>query len=184
VDRTVFVWVVEHRVAALSPIFLALSVLGYAGLLWIALAPLAAKRAGLPLTRTVAATAAAVWSADLVTLLIKTIADRPRPFAVVEEADPLLGGTVASSFPSGHAATSFAGAVVLSYVLPRAAPAFVALALAVSFSRVYVGVHYPGDVLAGALIGCAFAVLGVLLLRAPRSPSRIRRRSEALRRAG
>jgi undecaprenyl-diphosphatase len=103
-------------------------------------------------------TAATVWLADLLAIALKAATDRPRPSEVVPEADPLLGGTVGTSLPSGHAATSFAGAVVLALLVRRAVPALVVLALAISFSRVYVGVHYPFDVLAGAALGAAVAL--------------------------
>jgi undecaprenyl-diphosphatase len=59
------------------------------------------------------------------------------------------------SLPSGHAATAFAGATVLSLVWPRWSLALYALALAIGASRVYVGVHYPFDILTGALLGTA-----------------------------
>jgi undecaprenyl-diphosphatase len=93
--------------------------------------------------------------------------------------DPLIGATVGQSMPSGHAATSFAGAVILTYLLPRGAPLFFLLAAAIAFSRVYVGVHYMSDVLVGALLGAAVGLLGIGLLRLLRRTSRARRRSEA-----
>ena len=183
-DRAVFVWVVEHRAGPLDPVFVGLGVVGYAGLLWLALAALVVLRAGRPPFRTLAAAAIAVWGADLATLAIKAAVGRPRPFETVPEADPLLAGTVGSSFPSGHAATSFAGAVILSYLVPRAAPALLALAFAVAFSRVYVGVHYPADVLAGAALGCVAGLAGTRLVRAPRSPGRGRPQRGGVRRGG
>lgn len=78
-----------------------------------------------------------------------------------------------SSFPSGHAATSFACATVLSVLVPRAAPAFLVLAAAIAYSRLYVGVHWPLDVLAGAALGVATSLL---LLAATRRRSGGRRR--------
>ena len=163
----------------LDPVFVALSIVGYAGLVWVALAPaiaLATRRPVLGLTLT---TAAAVWSADIAATLLKRVFDRPRPFEALTDADPLLGATLGASMPSGHAATSFAGAVVLSALVRRWAPAFFVLATAIAFSRVYVGVHYPLDVLAGAFLGAAFgAAVAVLVLRTPRRTSVAPRRSE------
>jgi undecaprenyl-diphosphatase len=116
-------------------------------------------------------TAACVWGADLTATVLKSVVDRPRPYRVLPEAEPLLRGDVGSSFPSGHAATSFAGALVLAYLVRRAVPALLVLAAAVAFSRVYVGVHYPLDVLGGAALGSAAALLAVAALRLRRPTS-------------
>jgi membrane-associated phospholipid phosphatase len=131
-----------------------------------------------------ALTAATVWAADLIALVLKTTVDRQRPYETVTEIDPLLRAAVGNSFPSGHAATSFAGAVLLGHFFPRALPALLALAALVAVSRVYIGVHYPLDVLGGAALGAAvgLAVLGALRLR--RRISADRRRSGAAQRAG
>jgi undecaprenyl-diphosphatase len=70
---------------------------------------------------------------------------------------------------------SFAGATVLSALVPRAAPAFYVLAAAIGYSRLYVGVHWPLDVIAGAVLG---VVTALLLLAA------VRRRSARRPQAG
>ena len=127
--------------------------------------------------KTTLLTAACVWTADLLAIAIKAMTDRPRPFETVPEADPLLAGTVGNSLPSGHAATSFAGFFLLALFAGRARPVLFALAVLISFSRVYVGVHYPLDVVAGAALGTAVALALVLLLRAPPRLSAARRRS-------
>ena len=163
-DRGAYVWVTENRLGWLDPVFVALTIAGYAGLLWVALAIALAIRTRRRLATVVATTAATVWSVDLFVPVVKEAFDRPRPFETVPEADPLVGYTLGDSFPSGHAATSFAGAVVLALLVRRALPLLFALAAAVAFSRAYVGVHYPGDVLAGALLGTAWALAGWALL--------------------
>lgn len=184
-DRSVFLWVVEHRVGWLDPIFVALSVIGYFGLVWIALAVFLAYVGPRSLRFSVALTAACVWSADLVSLGLKALVQRPRPFETIPRADPLLGGaTIGQSMPSGHAATSFAGAVVLTYLFPRSAPYVFLLAVAIAFSRVYVGVHYPSDVLAGAALGACVGLAGVLVVRPRRPTSEARRRSEGAPKTG
>jgi undecaprenyl-diphosphatase len=124
--------------------------------------------------------AGTVWAADLISLVLKSTVDRQRPYETLAEADPLLRASVGNSFPSGHAATSFAGAVILAYLLPRALPALLVLATLVAVSRVYVGVHYPLDILAGAALGALVAgiVMAALRLR-PRISAGRRRSSQA-----
>jgi undecaprenyl-diphosphatase len=176
--------VVEHRAGPLDPVFVALSVIGYAGLAWVALAPLLAIAARKPILATTALTALSVWTADLIATGLKAAVDRPRPFEVVPEADRLMGATVGTSFPSGHAATSAAGAVALALLVRRFIPALALLAAAIAFSRIYVGVHYPLDVVAGAALGAAVALAVWTLVRALRMPAEARRRSARVRPPG
>jgi membrane-associated phospholipid phosphatase len=68
---------------------------------------------------------------------------------------------VTHSMPSGHTASAFAFATAVGQVLPRDALALRALAAAVGYSRVHTGVHYPGDVVLGALLGSSCAQLTV-----------------------
>jgi undecaprenyl-diphosphatase len=122
-------------------------------------------------------TAATVWSADLLAVLLKEVVDRDRPYVVLPEAEPLLRWDASASFPSGHAATSAAGAIVIAYLIGARAWSLGILAAAVAFSRVYIGVHYPLDVVAGAALGAAVALVAIVLLRRLRPTSAGRRRS-------
>jgi undecaprenyl-diphosphatase len=89
---------------------------------------------------------------------LKALFDVERPSMRYAEPKPLVPAPHDASFPSGHAATSFAAATVLSFARPRWAPAFYLLALAIGFSRVYDGVHYPLDIVGGAVFGVAVAL--------------------------
>jgi undecaprenyl-diphosphatase len=122
---------------------------------------------------TVVAIALADWTATA----LKAIVDRPRPFVRDPEPKVLVPRPHDASFPSGHAATSFAAATILSFAFPKAAPAFFILAAAVAYSRVYVGVHYPLDVIAGAALGAAVAI-------ALRQLVKVRQRSQRATRTG
>jgi undecaprenyl-diphosphatase len=183
-DRDLFTWVVEHRSQPFDWLFVALSAAGQVSLLWIVLAPILAFLARRPPLFTTLVTAATVWTADLLATLLKTLVDRQRPYEVIPEADPLLRWDVAGSFPSGHAATSVAGAVVLAYLLGRWGLWLGLLAAAVAFSRVYVGVHYPLDVLAGAALGAGVGLLAIAVVRRLRPTSAGPRRSGAARPEG
>jgi undecaprenyl-diphosphatase len=128
---------------------------GRLGLVWVVLACILAlvwKRYAV-----VVFTVVAVAVSDWASYGIKAIFDVERPSMRYAEPKPLVHPPHDASFPSGHAATSFAAATVLSFARPRWAPAFYLFALAIGFSRVYVGVHYPLDILGGAVLGVGVA---------------------------
>jgi undecaprenyl-diphosphatase len=130
--------------------------------LWIVIALVlcAAYRRWGVLAMTVIAVVVADWSA----MGLKALIDRPRPPLRYAEPKTLVHVPHDASFPSGHAATSFAAATMLSFAFPRFAPFLYVLAAAVAFSRVYVGVHYPLDVIGGAFLGVLVAAAVRLLV--------------------
>jgi undecaprenyl-diphosphatase len=100
--------------------------------------------------------------------VISSVWNRPRPFvAHSDTVHVLLAYSRDASFPSDHAAAGFAIATALLIVHRRWGVAALAAAAIMSYARVFVGVHYPGDVLAGALIGIA---VGWALMRWGRPP--------------
>lgn len=156
VDSAVLLWVQAHlRVPVLDRVVSAYTTLGNAGALFLLLA---AVLLCVPKTRRAGVTALVAMAMGFVgtNLILKHLVARPRPFvelagltALVTESDP-------NSFPSGHTTAAFAFAVALWPNVPRRWMAWAGLCAAVlmAFSRLYVGVHYPSDVLAGALMGC------------------------------
>jgi decaprenylphosphoryl-5-phosphoribose phosphatase len=94
-----------------------------------------------------------------VNYVVKVIVRRPRP--VLEGLPPLGGAPSSLSFPSGHATSCFACATAMTRIAPEAAILFV-LAAAISIGRPYLGMHYPSDVLAGALLGVGLGLVAPL----------------------
>ena len=114
---------------------------------------------------TAVAVGASLVLADLASSGIKEAVDRPRP----PRADPGFDAAVAvppsPSFPSGHATTTFACAVAIAVLVPKLRWPALGLALTVGVARVYLGVHYTLDVLAGAALGGVIGLAVALLVR-------------------
>jgi undecaprenyl-diphosphatase len=92
---------------------------------------------------------------DLSAHFLRQAVDRPRPWRRYALPHTLVPAPKDPSFPSGHTTIAFACATVLTFLQPRLGVPLFLLAAAIGFSRIYVGVHYPLDVLGGAVLGVA-----------------------------
>jgi undecaprenyl-diphosphatase len=97
-------------------------------------------------------------------LTLKPLIARPRPFILREEIELIISAPSGFSFPSGHTASSFAAAIGLFIYHKKLGIAALIWATLVAFSRLYMYVHYPTDILAGIVMGIICAVIGMLLV--------------------
>lgn len=124
-------------------------------------------------TRIMRRVAPVLWLASAtVEFPLKSLFRRQRPYTQVAQAVLVGAPPQRHSFPSGHAAAAFAGAWLLSNHYPRWRWPFYGLAWLVAFCRIYLGVHYPSDVVVGGLTGVGLAAFYQLLL----DKRRLRRR--------
>lgn len=158
-DGGVLLWIQEYvRNDFLTPLMIFITTLGDAGMIWIGIAIvlLCFKK-----TRNVGLLVGFSLIGSLVVnnIILKNLVARIRPYEVVEGLSILIEKPGEFSFPSGHTGSSFAAGVILFLACPKkyGIPALV-LAFLISISRMYVGVHYPTDVLGGMVTGTIIAV--------------------------
>jgi undecaprenyl-diphosphatase len=158
-DASVFHWIVAHRSPLLNQPMI---VLGHGGALVWGLGALGLafviRRRSPGLFQVALAVGLAALLADFAT---KPLISRHRPFVSFTDIEVMAKLQRSGSFPSTHAAGAFAAAFGFSRVLPEARVAFWILAALVAYARVYLGVHYPIDVIGGALIGLAAAAFAI-----------------------
>ena len=153
------------RMPVLNEIMCFITRLGDKGYIWIAFAIVMllfkrTRRAG-------AVCAAALLLSLLVTnITLKNIIQRIRPYEVINSLKILVDAEHSFSFPSGHSSSSLAAGWAMFRTLPKkwGVPAL-ALGIVIALSRMYVGVHYPTDVLGGVIIGVTVAELAILICR-------------------
>lgn len=138
--------------------------LGNAGIIWIVLAVVLLI---LPKTRKTGIIVVAALLADLVlcNLILKNLVARVRPYDVNTAIAILIKKPLDFSFPSGHTAASFAAMTALFLAkMKKAWIAALVLAVLIAFSRLYFYVHYPTDVLGGAVVGILSGIIGYAIV--------------------
>lgn len=160
IDVSILLFIQEHiRMDWMDGIWKFITFLGDAGWFWIALGivlliPKKTRKVGLM------ALLALGLGALITNVTLKPLIARTRPFDLVEAIVPLVDRPHDFSFPSGHTCASFACAWVYYRMLPKkyGVPAVILAAL-IGGSRLYMGVHYPTDVLGGFLVGMISAMV-------------------------
>ncbi len=154
IDESILLFIQEYiRQDWMDEFWTTITHLGDGGIFWIILAlilliPKQTRRAG-------AAALLAMGIGALITnVAIKNIVARIRPYDIITELILLIERQHSFSFPSGHTCASLAASCALYRTLPRKwGIACIVLAVLIALSRLYVGVHYPSDVLGGAAVG-------------------------------
>lgn len=168
IESAILLWIQNNlRCGLLTPLMRVITTLGNGGAFWIALTVLLlifrrTRRIG------VYCAASMLLTLLVVNLCIKPLAARTRPYELIEGLQILVSRPHDYSFPSGHSANSLTCAWTIFRLAPKkyGVPALV-LAVLIALSRLYVGVHYPTDVLAGVAIGVLLSEVALRALRRP-----------------
>lgn len=157
-DNAILNWIQQHTSPLGDQIMPVITALGNAGIIWLIVAVLLLihpkwRKTGFEMLLALGI-AAAIGS-----LILKPLIGRIRPFEANEFAELLITPPKDFSFPSGHTSSSIAAAVVLLRRNWKWGIGGIVLALLIAFSRMYLYVHYPSDVLAGAVLGVISAFL-------------------------
>ena len=166
-DGGILLWIQTCvRSTLLTPLIIAYTHLGDAGMLWIVLSVVMlcfrkTRKAG------VLSLTALLLSLILTNGLLKHLVGRIRPWLTVEGLVPLIAEGDPNSFPSGHTCAAFSAASAWCRTLPRRWMKVLGVIFAIfmGLSRLYVGVHFPSDVLCGMLVGLLCGWLAWLLWR-------------------
>lgn len=152
-EISILLWIQENLRGVMDGFWISVTSLADKGIFWILLGVLLLcfKK-----TRTTGVTLliALLINHVMTNMILKDLFGRPRPYVASTEIVTLIKQLSSYSFPSGHTSASFSGALVLYRMMPKkvSIPALI-LAAMIGFSRMYVGVHFPTDVLGGIVVG-------------------------------
>lgn len=166
-DERALMWIAQNiRCALLDPFMKLYTQLGNTGMLFIVLGLLMllfkpTRKAGF------SALCAMLIGLVVVNFTIKPLVSRPRPWLVMENFANLVPEKDPNSFPSGHTNSAFAFALAVCVAAPKRWMKITAVCMAavMGLSRLYVGVHFPSDVLAGAVIGSLCGLAGAWVVK-------------------
>ena len=163
-DIAVLEWIKENLYCDfLDGIMPVITFLGNAGWFWIATAVVMliftkTRKTGIMMG------AALIFGLLICNLTLKPLVARIRPYELVEGVKLLIAEPTDFSFPSGHTAASFEGATVLMIRDKRLGIPALALASVIAFSRMYLYVHFPTDILGGMIVGIICGILGCFVV--------------------
>ena len=163
VDNTILRWInVKFRNKTFDKIMPIITSAGNLGIIWIVISVLLiTKKDYRVLGQTILI--ALVITTIIGEGIIKNIVKRKRPFYGDDDEELLISRPITYSFPSGHTASSFAVATVFIKTDNAASLEIILLACLIAFSRIYLGVHYPSDVIGGGIIGTLCGLITVML---------------------
>lgn len=163
IDFSILNFIQEHiRCAFLDYLFPAITHLGDAGIIWIIIALVLLffknhRKTGITMI------IGLVLGLLIGNLFLKNVVGRLRPFEIQEGVKLLIKAPKDPSFPSGHTLASVTSATILFLNYKKRAIIFIVLAIFIALSRLYLYVHFPSDVIAGAILGVFIGNLSVRL---------------------
>ena len=162
-DHRIVAWMSGLDWPVVTPVMKLASTIGRGALLFLAIALVLAVVRRRPAIAI--ATLVAVLVSQLAYNAMKHTIDRPRPSVTYADVHPLIAVPNSPAMPSGHAWEAFAAATVIAAAAPRLRVPVFGLAALIGVSRVYLGVHYPSDVLVGAAGGVLTGLVTVDIWR-------------------
>lgn len=162
IEGNILLWIQENlRSEWMTPFWRGVTWLDNGGMIWLVISFMLLLS---PKTRKIGIISmlSLGLSGLFVNCILKYVVARPRPFTQIEGLTYLIKRPRDYSFPSGHTSSSFAVAVIFMKKMPKKyGITFMVLAVLIAFSRLYLGVHYPTDVLGGAILGMLIAFLSM-----------------------